>query len=204
MRSGPLFHARKGKVRVMATKDAPNDDADGEARTDSDKKSTTAGKAAASDRSVGDASSKADEKADRVPASIDASPHQQLAPEEDTLWAALSHLGGVVGFLPSLIIFLVFRHRGTKTAMESKEALNWQITFTVGWIIIELLVTIVASVVIGAATGLGGHPGGLLAYILSFVPVAIWIVNIVLSVIGFIRVNGGGSYRYPFAVRLIK
>jgi hypothetical protein len=127
-----------------------------------------------------------------------------LKPEEDTLWAALAHLGGVVGILPSLIIFLVFRHRGAKTAIESKEALNWQITFTIGWLIIELLVTIVASIVIGAAVGLGSQPGNALAYVLGLVPVAVWILNIVLSIIGFVRVNGGGSYRYPFAVRLIK
>jgi hypothetical protein len=131
-------------------------------------------------------------------------PSVPLKPEEDTLWAALAHLGGVVGFLPSLIVFLLFRHRGVKTAIESKEALNWQITFTLGWLVIELLVTIVASIVISAAAGLGSHPGDALAYVLGLVPVAVWILNIVLSVIGFIRVNGGGSYRYPFAVRLIK
>ena len=32
----------------------------------------------------------------------------------------------------------------------------------------------------------------------------IWVAAIILSIIGFTKVNAGGSYRYPFAIRLIK
>jgi uncharacterized Tic20 family protein len=132
-----------------------------------------------------------------------ASAIEPLTPDDDKLWAALAHLGGVVGILPSLIIFLVLRRRGDKTAIESKEALNWQITFVVCWLVVELAATIVAGIVI-AAVGLGSGPGGVTAFILGWLPVAVWVVNIVLSIMGFVTVNRGGSYRYPFAVRLIK
>lgn len=127
-----------------------------------------------------------------------------LGDDDDKLWATLAHLGGVVGFLPSLIIYLTLRHRGRKTAIEAKEALNWQITFFVVWLIVEILVTLLGGIIAAAAAGFGGNPGGTLALILEFIPVALWIVNIVFSIVACVRVNGGGSYRYPFAVRLIK
>ena len=131
-------------------------------------------------------------------------PAVPLKDEEDTLWASLAHLGGVVGFLPSLIIFLTLRHRGKKTAIEAKEALNWQITFFVVWLIVEVLITLLGGIIIAATSGLGGNPGSILGLVLEFIPVALWIVNIVFSILGCVKVNGGGSYRYPFAVRLIK
>lgn len=127
-----------------------------------------------------------------------------LKDEEDTLWASLAHLGGVVGFLPSLIIYLTLRQRGKKTAIEAKEALNWQITFFVVWLIVEILIALLGGIIIAATSGLGGNPGNTVTYVLEFIPVALWIVNIVFSILGCVRVNGGGSYRYPFAVRLIK
>ena len=33
---------------------------------------------------------------------------------------------------------------------------------------------------------------------------ALYILNVVFSILGFVKVNNGGSYRYPFALRLIK
>jgi hypothetical protein len=129
---------------------------------------------------------------------------QPITAEEDSMWAALSHLGGIVGIVPSLVIFLVLRHRGPKTAIESKEALNWQITFLAGWLIVDILVTIVGGIAVTAAAGLGGSPGQTLPLLLELIPAALWIVNIVFSILGFVKVNGGGSYRYPFAIRLIK
>jgi uncharacterized Tic20 family protein len=131
-------------------------------------------------------------------------PSQQLTADEDTLWAALAHLGGVVGFLPSLIIFLTLRRRGPKTAVEAKEALNWQITFLAGWVVVDVLITIIGGLAVSAAAGLGGNPGLTLPLLLELIPAALWIVNIVFSILGFVNVNGGGSYRYPFAVRVIK
>jgi hypothetical protein len=124
--------------------------------------------------------------------------------DEDRMWAAFAHLGGIVGPLPSLIIFLVLRHRGAKTAIESKEALNWQITFIAGWLIVEVLVSILGGVVVSAIAGVGSDPGNTLAILLAAVPGALWVVNIVFSALGFVKVYGGGSYRYPFAVRFIK
>ena len=128
----------------------------------------------------------------------------QFSADEDRMWAAIAHLGGIVGILPSLVIYLAMRHRGKVIATESKEALNWQITFLAGWVIIDVIVLVVLGVVVTAALGPGGHAGGVIVLVAELIPAALWVLNIVLSVLGFLRVNGGGSYRYPFSVRLLK
>ena len=106
-----------------------------------------------------------------------------LTPAEDKQWASFAHLGGILGILPSLIIWLVFKDRGAKTNVEAKEALNFQITILFAYIVGSILSLIFIGV---------------------FISLAAWVVSIIFSIIGFMRVNEGGSYRYPFAIRLIK
>jgi uncharacterized protein len=121
-------------------------------------------------------------------------PAQPLSESDDKLWASLAHFGGVLYILPSLLIYLILKDRGPKVRVEAKEALNWQITF---------LIIFVAWEIIGA----------ILTIPLLFTPVAflpgligflLWAANAVLSILGGIKVNGGGSYRYPFSFRFIK
>jgi uncharacterized Tic20 family protein len=126
-----------------------------------------------------------------------ASPAPPLTPAEDKQWASLAHFGGILWFLPALIIFLVFKDRGPLTRQEAKEALNWQITFTLVWMALNIAVTVVGTIL----TLLGGWP---LAQLLGTLPYLLYIVNVVFSVLGGVRVNGGGTYRYPYTLRLIK
>ncbi|MGW9629915.1 DUF4870 domain-containing protein [Agromyces sp. NPDC055520] len=106
-----------------------------------------------------------------------------LSQEQDVQWGSFAHLGGVLGFLPSLIIWLVFKDRGSFTNTEAKEALNFQITILFVYVI---------------------------GYILAFIFIglllvwAAWIVSVVFSIIAFLKAKDGQHYRYPFAVRLIK
>jgi uncharacterized protein len=106
-----------------------------------------------------------------------------LTPEQDVQWGSFAHLGGILGFLPSLIIWLVFKDRGSFTNTEAKEALNFQITLLFGYLISWILIV----VFIGA--------------ILTWV---VWIVGVVFSIIAFLQAKDGKHYRYPFAIRLIK
>ena len=117
-------------------------------------------------------------------------PAAPLTEAEDKQWASFAHLGGIIWFLPSLIIWLIFKDRGVKTNVEAKEALNFQITVTIGYVACIILGTILSIVLIG-----------FLFYLIQF---AIWVAAIILSIIAFTKVNAGGSYRYPFALRLIK
>ncbi|MDF2574755.1 MAG: hypothetical protein K0S05_1667 [Agromyces sp.] len=106
-----------------------------------------------------------------------------LSPEQDIQWGSFAHLGGILGFIPALIIWLVFKDRGTFTNTEAKEALNFQITLLFGYVISAILVV----VVIGA-----------------FLSWVVWILGVVFSIIAFLQAKDGRHYRYPFAIRLIK
>jgi uncharacterized Tic20 family protein len=106
-----------------------------------------------------------------------------LSPEQDIQWGSFAHLGGVIGILPSLIIWLVFKDRGSFTNTEAKEALNFQITLVFAYIVSSILVIVFI--------------GAILLW-------AVWIVGVVFSIIAFLRAKDGNHYRYPFAVRLIK
>lgn len=113
---------------------------------------------------------------------------------QDKQWAAFAHLGGILWFLPSLIIWLVFKDRGRLTNQEAKEALNWQITWIICWVASQVI-----GIIIGSFTyGIGYLLFGLL------IPWALYIVNLVFSILGFVRVNSGGTYRYPVNFRFIK
>jgi uncharacterized Tic20 family protein len=129
---------------------------------------------------------------DSTPAPAPAAP---LSEADDKLWASLAHFGGILFILPSLIIFLVLKDRGARTRVESKEALNWQIT---------VLIAVVALSILSAIFGFIPVIGWIVSLLLSLVTWAVWIVNIVFSILGGIKVQQGGSYRYPFALRLIK
>jgi len=120
-------------------------------------------------------------------------PAAPLTEAEDKQWASFAHLGGILGFLPSLIIWLIFKDRGVKTNVEAKEALNFQITVTIAHVANFVLGIILIAVNFGF--------WGIIQTLLTF---AIWAVGLVFSIIGFTKVNAGGSYRYPFALRLIK
>lgn len=134
---------------------------------------------------------------DPTPQPAAAQPAAPLTPAEDKQWASFAHFGGILGFLPSLIIYLVFKDRGALTRQESKEALNWQITFTIGYLALWILVGIINAILfVTAAWALTG--------IIGLLPLLLYVANLVFSILGGIKVNGGGAYRYPFAVRLIK
>ncbi|MBM7504642.1 DUF4870 domain-containing protein [Agromyces aurantiacus] len=124
------------------------------------------------------------------PATAPAAP---LSHEQDVQWGSFAHLGGILGFLPSLIIWLVFKDRGAFTNTEAKEALNFQITAVFAYIAIFIVNAILTVVTLG----IWGYIGWLL-------PTALWIAVIVFSVLGFMQAKEGRHYRYPFAIRLIK
>lgn len=124
-------------------------------------------------------------------------PAAPLTAADDKLWASLAHFGGVLGILPSLIIFLVLKDRGPLVRQESKEALNWQITFTIGMIALWIVVGIVQAI-------LYFTPVWFLATIIGLIPWLLYVANLVFSIMGGVKVQGGGSYRYPFALRLVK
>lgn len=114
-------------------------------------------------------------------------PATPLNPADDKQWATFAHFGGVLGILPSLIIYLVFKDRGQFTRQESQEALNFQITAVAAWFGV-LILSFIPLI-------------GLLFSLLFF---AVWIGVIVFSIIGGMAANKAQPYRYPISYRVIK
>ena len=110
-----------------------------------------------------------------------------LTASEDRQFATLAHFGGILGFIPSLIIHLIFKDRGPFTAQESKEALNFTLPPTLlalaAWLL-SLLPEI----------------GGLFAVLNAL----IWVTITIFSVNAGIQVNRGRPYRYGPNLRLIR
>ncbi len=110
------------------------------------------------------------------------------ASQEDRTMALIAHLLGIVTwFVGPLIIWLINKDNSSKAFVidQSKEALNFQITLTIAYVIAFILTII----------SLG---------LLFFVPTLIWIGNLVFCILGGVKANNGESYRYPFALRLIR
>lgn len=110
-----------------------------------------------------------------------------LTASEDRQYATLAHFGGILGFIPSLLIFLIFKERGPFTAQESKEALN----FTLPPTILALACWLLSLVPV---------IGGFFAVLNAL----IWVTITIFSVNAGIQVNRGRPYRYPLNLRLIR
>jgi uncharacterized Tic20 family protein len=106
--------------------------------------------------------------------------------QEDRTMALIGHLSGIVaGFIGPLIIWLINKDKADKGWLneQAKEALNFQITIAIGWVVAVALSMILI---------------GFLLY-----PVLL-IGNIVLCIMAGMKANEGVAYRYPWAIRLIK
>jgi uncharacterized Tic20 family protein len=104
---------------------------------------------------------------------------------DDRNIALITHLSGIIfGFIVPLVVWLIHKDRSDKAYLvgQAKEALNFQVTVLIGYVICWVL----AFIVIGAL----------------LVPL-LWIVNLVFCVLAAVAVSKGENYRYPFALRLI-
>jgi uncharacterized Tic20 family protein len=113
------------------------------------------------------------------------------APHQDSkTMGMLAHLLGIfTGWVGPLIIWLIKREQSPFVNDQGKEALNWQLT-----IFIPYFVLIVARCFLPFGFGC-------VASILVF---AIFIVNLIFSILGAVAASKGLAYRYPFTLGLIK
>ena len=100
------------------------------------------------------------------------------------MWAMLAHIGGILfGFLAPLVVWLVYKDRDEFVKDQSVEALNFQITLAITYVVSTVLMIV------------------LIGFLTFFVA---WIAAIILGIMGGMAANRGERYRYPFALRLIK
>lgn len=102
--------------------------------------------------------------------------------DERTL-ALLAHIGGLLtGFVVPLVIWLIKNGDSDFASDQAKEALNFQITLFIAFLVAFALMFVVIGVFLIPVLGLA---------------------DLILSIVATIKANEGERYRYPFALRLI-
>ncbi|MBW8000790.1 MAG: DUF4870 domain-containing protein [Planctomycetes bacterium] len=107
------------------------------------------------------------------------------------MWAMFCHLAGLGAFIipgignivATLIIWQLKKEDDPFVDNQGKEALNFQITVTLGAIASSLLIPFCIGVPLLIAVGVG---------------------DIVFLLIAAVKANDGQNYRYPLAIRFIK
>ncbi len=98
--------------------------------------------------------------------------------------AMLCHLLAVfTGFLGPLIVWLIKKDDDPFVDDQGKEALNFQITVMLAWIVSVLLITLCIG---------------------PFLLMAVMVMNIVFCIIAAVKASEGKAYRYPVCLRLLK
>jgi uncharacterized Tic20 family protein len=101
-------------------------------------------------------------------------------------WAGLAHLGGILYIVPGLVIWLLFRTRSGFVDQEGKKAVNFQITLLIALVVVAILNVALPN------------------FLVNLLQLALWIVSLVFSIQGYLAVQRGQAYRYPFSLELIK
>ena len=111
-------------------------------------------------------------------------PPQPMTPEDQRLWATLTHVGGIFfNILVPLVAYLVLRDRGQFVREHTRVALNFHITMAIAYFAGGLTSVLgVGFLVIAAAA----------------------IVSIVFGIIAAIAANQGQFYKYPLSIEFFK
>ena len=118
-----------------------------------------------------------------APAQAPEEPKQEVSQDAKNM-AMLCHLLGLLtSFLGPLILWLIKKDDDPFIDKQGKEALNFQITVAIAFIVSSLLI----GVCIGAL----------------LVP-AVAIADLVFSIMACVKANQGQAYRYPVSIRFVK
>jgi uncharacterized Tic20 family protein len=107
-----------------------------------------------------------------------------LSPADEKLWATLTHVGGIIfHWLAPLIAYLVLKDRGPFVRWHTRQALNFQLTVLIAYIVGFVLCFV---------------------FIGFFLLLAVAVLNIVFGILAAMAANRGEFYRYPLAIEFVK
>lgn len=116
-------------------------------------------------------------------------PLSDLPPKNARTWAMLCHISALIGHIipfgnifGPLVVWLIKKDEHPFIDDQGKEAINFQITVTIAFLISGVLVFVFIGVVL--------------------LPI-VYVVAMILLVIATIKANEGVRYRYPWVLRLI-
>ncbi len=101
--------------------------------------------------------------------------------KDDCTMAMLCHLGGIMGFIIPLIVWLIKKDESKFVDHQGKEAVNFHLTMMIGHL--------VAGVTICLTFGI--------------LNIAVWALSLTFSIIAAMAANRGERYRYPMSIRFI-
>jgi uncharacterized Tic20 family protein len=100
------------------------------------------------------------------------------------MWSMLTHIGGIFfGFIPSLIVYLVYKDRDPFLHRHAVQALNFQIIVAIAFFATWILTII----------------------FVLFAPLmfAVWVCMVVFSIIAAMAANKGEEYTYPLVPKMV-
>ena len=111
--------------------------------------------------------------------------------QDERSWAMIAHLSAFAVFvfpvggniIAPLIIWLTRRDTSAFVDAEAKEALNFNITVSLGWVVCGLLTFVLIGLPLGLVLFLG------------------WLV---MTIVAAVKATEGIGYRYPLSLRLVK
>ncbi|GAA1705397.1 hypothetical protein GCM10009734_05070 [Nonomuraea bangladeshensis] len=102
---------------------------------------------------------------------------------DDTTMAMLAHLLGLLAsWIGPLIIYLIKRDQSPYVRDQAAEALNFQITMFIGYVVAGVLSVVFIGVLL--------------------LPV-IWVLSLIFHIQAAVATNKGQRYRYPLSIRMI-
>jgi uncharacterized Tic20 family protein len=103
---------------------------------------------------------------------------------DDKTMALIAHIGGIV--VPIIVPFIIMVTKGEQSPWvraQAVEALNFQIGIFIAYVICSILSTVCIGLLLFPVVGLAA---------------------VILGIMAGLKVNEGVSYRYPFAIRMVK
>lgn len=132
----------------------------------------------------------ATEKAAATPPATPASEPAAASSNDERMWAMFAHLSALLGFvvpfgslLGPLVIWQIKKNEMPLVDDQGKEALNFQITMAIAFIVSCILIFVVIGIFLIFLVGL---------------------FDLIMTVIAAIRANNGERFRYPLTLRLIQ
>ncbi len=121
-----------------------------------------------------------------VPPGLESPPSQ-----DERTWGMLSHLSAFVGLvvpffgaiLAPLVIWLSWRDRSPFVGEQAKEALNFNLSVAIGWLVCGLLTVVFIGILLG---------------------IVLFFCWLALTILAAIRASEGVPYRYPLNLRLVR
>ena len=108
---------------------------------------------------------------------------QKLNEKDERTYTSLGNILGILGFIPSLVVFILFGERSVFLKRNIKSALNFQITM--------LLADVIGYLTLFA--GVGG-----------LILLAAWVLRLVFSILAFVKTSEGDDYTYPVTISFLK